>query len=584
VNADFRDVFEVRGVTREYRGSVTGPRESGGQCVYVYTGLDGVTRQTTVHVLPLDLETSDGMHEVSLTVPAKTETEIELICCFQSEGRPEAPLASYAEVAGRAIDGLRSARRDACHVYTSNEQFNDWLHRSFADLHMLTTTTEVGKYPYAGIPWFSTPFGRDGIITAMQCLWNMPSLARGVLAFLAQTQATETDPAMESQPGKILHEMRHGEMVALNEVPFARYYGTVDATPLFVCLAGDYFERTADRRFLRSIWPNVVRALEWMEHYGDMDGDGYVEYNRSVHRGLVNQGWKDSNDAIFNEHGEDLEGPVALCEVQGYVFAARIAAARLARVMGDEALAIRMKREAAVLQQRFEGDFWCDELGVYALALDANKKPCRVRTSNAGHALFAGISARPRARRVVRALLEPGSYSGWGIRTLDESSVRFNPMSYHNGSIWPHDNALIAAGFARYGHKNAAVRVLTGLFDVSLFMPMHRLPELFCGLARQPEEGPALYPVACMPQAWASGAVFQLLQACLGMRFATGDGKEPPAIELHRPLLPRFLETVEIQGLRVGDSTVDVTLTRHEEDVGVNVRRRSGEVRLLVIK
>ena len=425
---------------------------------------------------------------------------------------------SYENALIEVERALHSARADDCLVVTSNEQFNVWLNRSLADLHMMISDTPDGPYPYAGVPWFSTPFGRDGLITAFEFLWVNPTIARGVLAYLAATQAREVVPEQDAEIGKILHETRKGEMAALNEIPYGRYYGSIDATPLFIMLAGTYYERTGDQAFITQIWPNIELALQWIDCVGDLDGDGFVEYSRRSKGGLVHQGWKDSQDAVFHADGSSAEGPIALCEVQGYVFAAKRRAAELALALGHTEQARRLLKEADKLRTQFERSFWCNDLSSYALALDGFKQPCRVRASNAGHCLWTGIADQKHGMRTAKTLVSKEFFNGWGVRTVAANETRFNPMAYHNGSVWPHDNALIAAGMASYGFKQGALKILCGLYDASLFLELHRLPEPSCGFPRRPGEGPTPCPVACSPQTWSSVAPVLLLQSCLGLR------------------------------------------------------------------
>ena len=408
----------------------------------------------------------------------------------------------------------------------------------------------------------------------MLMLWMDPSVARGVLRSLAATQATDIRPEADAQPGKILHERRHGEMARLGEVPFRFYYGTVDATPLFVMLAGMYFERTGDRETLAEIWPNIEAALRWIDEYGDRDGDGFVEYYRETEQGLANQGWKDSHDSIFHADGSDAEGPIALCEVQGYVYAAKHSIARVAAALGHDVLALGLAEQIERLRRNFEEAFWCEDLGTYALALDGAKRPCRVRASNAGHALFTGIAAPDRARQVARVLMDPEGFSGWGVRTLSRCEARYNPMSYHNGSVWPHDNALIALGFARYDLKDEAARVFNAMFSAANYQESRRLPELFCGFLRRRHRGPTAYPVACAPQAWASATPFGLIAACLGLQTI----HERKEIRFTNPVLPAFLDELVIRDLRIGESSADLRLFRHGDDVTVNVLSRKGNI------
>ncbi len=578
--ADFADIFEVRGTRRARRGFSRPPTVEPGVVTLSYEGLDGQVRRTRLEMMPDGVALSGMEARFRVQLPPQGETTLFLSIVCLAEGSPLHAVPydrAYADTLGE----LQTAKAGRCIIDTTNEEFNAWISRTNADMHMMVSQTPQGPYPYAGIPWFSTAFGRDGLITALECLWCDPHLARGVLGYLAHCQATEVNPEQDAEPGKILHETRRGEMAALGEIPFGRYYGSVDSTPLFVALAGAYHERTGDLAFIESIWPNLERALGWIEVYGDVDGDGLVEYSRQSSRGLVQQGWKDSQDSVFYQDGKLARGPIALCEVQGYTYSAWNEAARLAALMSRDDQARTWLARARALRDRFEQLFWCDDLGTYALALDGDKQPCRVRTSNAGHCLLSGIVAPERARRVARTLLADDSFSGWGVRTLSSLEARYNPMSYHNGSIWPHDNALIALGLSRYGLKEYALPILTGLFEASRYVDLHRLPELFCGFPRRPGEGPTLYPVACAPQAWAAGAVFLLLQGCLGLQI---NGQER-RLAFYHPTLPESLDEVWIRNLRIADAEVDLHIINHRHhDVGIQVLRRQGDVEIVTVK
>jgi len=512
-DADFVDLFELRGVRRPRRGRSFLPKRRQNSIAFGYEGLDGQVRHTEIsfETSPVELDRAQARYHLRLN-PDGTSAFTFSICC-----RCNAARLSYDEAATELATELQRTKENEPEISARNPQLDAWLRRARADLRMMLTRTPHGLYPYAGLPWYNTTFGRDGIITALECLWFDPSIARGVLAFLAATQAEEENPDRDAQPGKILHETRSGEMAALGEVVFGRYYGSIDATPLFVILAGAYHQRTGDTDFIQSIWPNIERALFWIDHFADADGDGFYEYASKASGGLTSQGWKDSPGSVFHENGALAEPPIALCEVQAYVFAAKCAAAGLGRALQKDALANGLEREAEALRQRFEDMFWCEELSTYALALDGRKQVCRVRTSNAGHCLFAGIPSEECARRVATTLMHESSFSGWGIRTVAATETRFDPGSYHNGSVWPHDNAIIVAGFARYGFTREADTIFSALFDAAKFFDF-RLPELFGGFPRTSGKGPVPYPGSCSPQTWASCALFLLLESCLGLK------------------------------------------------------------------
>ena len=576
--ADFADLFEVRGEHRKARGRVSASRDSDRRSVLRYMGLDGIERVTGLDFDPAPqvLTTERAAFDVTLS-------EHQTRRIFIRAGAPDAEADRWS---GRAFyrsmrvarHSLRQSSSRAASVDSSNSVFNEIARRAVSDLYMLMTDTAEGPYPYAGTPWFSTPFGRDGIITALMTLWADPSIAKGVLRFLASTQATAVEPERDAEPGKILHEMRHGEMANLHEVPFGRYYGSVDATPLFVLLLGEYFARTGDLDTVRMLWPNALAALQWIDTCGDRDGDGFVEYYRQTKEGLANQGWKDSHDAVFHRDGRYAEGPIALCEVQAYVYGAKRHASLLAAALGEHARAKSLQAQADALRDKFEAQFWCEDISAYALALDGAKQPCRVVSSNSGQVLLTGIAGAERAARVAQTLLGPACFSGWGIRTIGLSEPHYNPMSYHNGSVWPHDNGLIALGLSRYGQRAMAAQIFSGMFDAASYMDLRRLPELFCGFLRRQRNAPTQYPVACSPQAWASAAIFAFLQATLGLELSASRQE----ISFLRPVLPDFLDRLHLRNLRLNGGSADVLLQRHGPDVTVTQTRRDGEVSVVM--
>ena len=579
-DADFADLFEIRGHQRQRRGSVHAEVRGPAEIAFVYASVDGVHRATRLSfsMVPTALSANKAEFELDLAARERKGMTVTVHC----EHGPRSGAPSDKRFFGalrRARRAGAAARAELPAIESSNPMFNNVMSRSSADLAMLMTDTPHGRYPYAGVPWFSTAFGRDGLLTALEMLWFDPAIARGVLRFLAAHQARDEDPAADMEPGKILHEVRECELARLGEVPFGRYYGSVDSTPLFVALAGQYWQRTRDRETVHALWPHVQAALEWIERYGDRDGDGFLDYGRRRASGLRNQGWKDSDDAVFHADGRLAEAPIALCEVQGYTYLAYREAALLAYDMGDKQYSLELEEKADALRRRFEDAYWCEELGTYAIALDGAHQPCRVKSSNAGQLLFTGLVRPERAARVAAGLFSAEFFTGWGIRTLGLREQRYNPTSYHNGSVWPHDNALIALGLARYGHMTEVLALTSALFDAAAHMHLRRLPELFCGFERRRGKAPTLYPVACAPQAWAACTPFALIHACLGLEIdAAGE-----VVRLRQPRLPAFVDWLAIRRLQVGTSRLDLIVRRHDSSVAVNLLAREGHADVEVL-
>ncbi|ARQ57494.1 UNVERIFIED_ORG: glycogen debranching enzyme [Rhizobium etli] len=575
--ADFADLFEVRGTARAKRGRDL-PAVIEPACILLsYIGLDDRKRSTRLSFVPEPSEIRSDLVTYDFELdPHESRSLFITIGCDQTSADQPAHYSFFLALRD-ARRALRASSSRAALIATSNEIFNEVSRRSVSDLYMLMTDTAEGPYPYAGIPWFSTVFGRDALITAHQTLWLDPEIARGVLCHLAANQAANVDPASDAEPGKILHEVRYGEMAELGEVPFRRYYGSVDSTPLFVMLAGDYLKRTSDLATIERLMPHIEAALTWIDEYGDRDGDGFVEYGRLTEEGLINQAWKDSHDSVFHADGTLARGPIAIAEVQAYVYGAWLSALEIFRRIGKPERAASFLARAEALRRAFDISFFDEELGTYVLALDGDKRPCRVRSSNAGHALFTGIAYPERAAQIARTLMSASSFCGWGIRTLPSTEARYNPMSYHNGSVWPHDNAMIASGLARYGYRTEAARIFEGLFAAASYIELRRLPELLCGMPRQRARGPTFYPVACSPQAWAAAAPLSLLQSCLGLGFDP-DGMQ---ISFNLPQLPSFLDEVILRHLWIGSGSADVAIRGSGRQVVVDVIDRRGNVQVL---
>ncbi len=577
--ADFADLFEVRGRHRDRRGQTLPAAIDADGVTLSYRGLDGVVRATRIAFQPAPqaLTERSAAFELDLEPRERKTLFVEAACAAQAAAAGPKPRAAFLAAYVRTKRSLRASAGRAAIIASRHQEFDEIARRSANDLRMLVTDKPTGPYPYAGVPWFSTAFGRDALITALLMLAFDPSLARGVLRYLAQEQATVVDPEAEAEPGKILHEMRDGEMAARREVPFGRYYGSVDSTPLFVMLAGAYLERTGDVPTLRALWPHIDAALGWIDRRAD--ADGFVSYLRSTEDGLANQGWKDSYDAISHADGSLARGAIALCEVQGYVYAARRAAATIARRLGLADQAAMLDVQGELLRQAFEARFWCERLGTYALALDGDGRQCQVRASNAGHLLMTGIATPERARRVAEGLMQARFFTGWGIRTLAADEARYNPMSYHNGSVWPHDNALIALGMARVGMRAETTRLFEGIAAAAAAGDLKRLPELFCGFARRPGQGPTAYPVACSPQAWAAATIPALVHASLGLAFDTA----ARAIRFDHPDLPGFADGLTLRGLSLDGARASVLVSRVAGEVSVSVLEREGDVRVVTV-
>jgi glycogen debranching enzyme len=580
-DADFRDIFEVRGMDRKKRGKLQPPFVSGNNHIVVsYTGLDNIERQTNLHFDPMPDSIKD--YKISYRIklaPQGGTFSINCTTVFSVYANP-VQFEPYFIAYDKIKSGMEKSKEMVAEIFTDNEQFNNWINRSKSDLLSLLVQTPFGSYPYAGVPWYNTVFGRDGTFTALETLWVAPNIAKGVLLYQAARQATKVLPLQDAEPGKILHEIRSGEMAETGEIPFKLYYGSIDTTPLFIVLAGHYLRRTDDIDTIRNIWDNILQALTWIKVYGDMDGDGFVEYQRKAESGLANQGWKDSHDSISHENGDLASFPIALCEVQGYVYDAKIQGASMAKRLGYTEMAEQLTKEAHDLKQRFNEVFWDEQLGTYILALDGDKKPCRVVSSNVGHLLYSGIATPEKAVRAAKLLMSDNMFNGWGLRTLSSNAARYNPMSYHNGSVWPHDTAIAAYGMARYGLMEPAMRLMQGLFDASLFIELQRLPELFCGFPFRQGVAPTAYPVACSPQAWSVAAVYLLLQACLSISF---DGHEKK-LTFFKPVLPGYLKEIRISNLRFGNEQFELDLIKYEHDLGIHVINKPPDWEVVTVK
>jgi len=565
-DTDFKSMFAIRGAQQGQRGRLRPPAWQGARLRFGYDGADGRERSITLNFEPEPQQRSPGGAVFHLELDAGQSRELRFTAEVSDSGRGDLETVPRAQSSG--------GRLDAARLETDNPLFDRAFSRSMADLRMLLLQEADRTFFAAGIPWFVALFGRDSILTSLQTLPYDPAIAATTLEVLARHQGSQIDDYRDEQPGKILHELRVGEMANLGEVPQAPYYGTVDATPLFVILMAEYIRWTGDLALWRRLRQKVERALSWIDVYGDSDGDGFVDYATRSTSGARNQGWKDSGNSICNRDGSLAEPPIALVEVQGYVYRAKLDAAWLFRLDGDGERAAAREREARALKRRFADAYWMPDRKCLALAVGKGGRLAETISSNAGQALWSGIVGASHAHALAGTLLAPAMFSGWGVRTLAEGEAGYNPIDYHVGAVWPHDNGLVAAGLKRYGHAGAANRIFSGIFDAATQFQHCRLPEVFAGVARKGYSQPVRYPVACSPQAWASGALPHLLQTALGLR-ADATARQ---LVLDRPSLPDWLADVALSGIRVGDALLDLRCRRVGAETLVAVTGRRGDV------
>jgi glycogen debranching enzyme len=576
----FDDIFGVRGVVQQKRGTLLLPKWRNGALYLCYEGADEIDRDVAIRfsILPADTEENAAKYEFKLPANETDNISISLRIC-EKVGRDR----RSRRTARRAVPTSAVSFEDKVHqplalmrICTDDSLLNRMLDQSLRDLRMLRSNVGAANYFAAGVPWYVALFGRDSIITALQMLAFDAGIAEQTIRLLAHYQGKEVNPWRDEEPGKILHELRVGEMAHLNEIPHTPYYGTIDATPLWLVLIGRHAAWTGDLRVFNELRPNIEAALRWIEEDGDLDGDGYVEYQCKSEGGLVHQGWKDSADGIVDADGSLGEPSIALVEVQGYVYRAKLEIASLFRRAGDQKRAAKLETEAQRLRERFNRDFWVDE-GYYALALQKEKPRVQVLSSNAGQALWSGIADVDHANETADRLLSPEMFSGWGVRTLSSKAIKYDPLGYHLGTVWPHDNSLVTAGLKNYGFDSAALRILSGMIAAAQHFDACRLPELFGGVPRENNIPPSRYPIACQPQAWAAGAIPYMLTSVLGL--------EPEAFEAQlrivRPMLPENVDRLEIHDLRVGTASIDLLFERGDNGVTVRVREKRGTLEII---
>ena len=578
--ADFADMFEVRGTLRRRRGTRLAPKANDESITLAYLGLDGVLRKTviTFQERPTRCEGGRAVFRVRLAPHERH------VIKFSIEARlPDATPSGDSDFNVKLGQVRRDYERwfaESSDIFTDNEQFTEVLRRAERDLRMLLTRTKYGRLIVAGLPWFAAPMGRDAVLAALETLMLDVRPAVETLQALTKLQGTSDNVFREEEPGKILHEIRQGELAALRAIPHTPYYGSVDVTPLYLLLVCETVMWTGDLDFFELLRTPLEKALAWIDHYGDRDGDGFVEYQRRSRAGLVNQGWRDASNAVMHADGTPAEGPIALAEVQGYVYYAKRRLAALFGALGDVEIAERLQAEASELKRRFNERFWMEDEQYVAMALDGQKRQVKTIASSAGHCLWARIVDDEFVPAVAQRLLGPDMFSGWGVRTISKVSPAYNPMSYYNGSVWPLDNAIIARGLKKLGYAQEANRIATGLFEAALTQDYYRLPELFCGFTKQAVSKPVDFPMACSPDAGSAGAMLMILQEILGI-YANA---EENILYVHSPVLPRWLSEVDVSNLHVGHSTLSLRFRREATRTSFSVRDKQGGVRVVVVE
>jgi glycogen debranching enzyme len=581
---DFRDVFDIRGLLPLQPGDLSEPTWHDGILTFAYEGGDDLYRRLDVHFAPEPDGTEGTSARFQIDLGSREAIEIRLALMISEAEEKTRPARSEDASFEKKVDQDVNQKegnwlQDETQMDSDSLVLNGIMDRSLRDLRALQSRIEGENYFAAGVPWFVTLFGRDSIITAIQTLAFDAQIAEETLRLLARYQAREEDEWRDAQPGKILHELRRGELANLKEIPHTPYYGSIDATPLFLVLMARYEAWAGNLDLFRELRENVDLAVEWLDRYGDLDGDGYVEYASKTDGGMVNQGWKDSGNGILNPDGSLPDSPIALVEVQAYTYLAKVELADLYERAGEARRAEKLRQQASELRERFNQDFWSEELGCYVLGLQDENEPIRTVSSNPGHALWAGIADADKTERTVERLMADDMFSGWGVRTVSSTYDCYNPVSYHLGTVWPHDNAILAAGFRRYGFDDPARRIFQGIAEAAMDFEDYRLPELFAGFGRQQYGVPVRYPAACHPQAWAAGTLPYLMETFLGLR---PDGFEK-CLHLVRPILPDFVDRLEVKRLRVGQARVDLCFERTRSDrCAVNVLNVEGELDVII--